>query len=54
MSVVVNEFEVVPQQAQPQQPQQQPAAEPEPLEVERMLHEVIRTRAARVERLRAG
>jgi hypothetical protein len=56
MSVVVNEFEVVPEAAQPQpQAQQRPEArgEADPVEAERILHELMRQRAARVERLRA-
>lgn len=55
MSVMVNEFEVVPEAEQPTRGQHAgaEAAPVEPSEVERMVAEAMRKRAARVERLRA-
>lgn len=56
MSVMVNQFEVVPEPEQPTRGQHAGAgaAAPEPSEVERMVEEAMRIRAARVERLRAS
>jgi hypothetical protein len=53
MSVVVNEFEVVPEPAAAPEPGPvHPAADPG--EAERQVAEHLRLRAMRVERLRAG
>lgn len=54
MSVMVNQFEVVPEQPPTRGQQAETgAAAPEPSEVERMVEEAMRIRAARVERLHA-
>lgn len=52
MSVVVNEFEVVPEPAAPAQRAAQ-VEEEDTAEVERRLEELARRRALRAERLRA-
>lgn len=52
MSVVVNEFEVVPEPAPAPEPQRT-REERDPAESQRLLAELLRKRAARVERLRA-
>jgi len=52
MSVIVNEFEVVPETAPAPEPRRE--RDGEPAEVERLVAELLRLRAMRVERLRAS